>query len=490
MNSAPTTLFVLLLSAALSGAFSGAGVALARPEHNGASPQLHSQSSALDENGTGESTASPDDTAASAPTLVPGSALFASQITLEQAVREALTNNKELQVKRLAVKTVEAERLKAHLWSSSNPELEVDAVSDLLTANTGEGTLQLGLSQEIELGGQRGHRTSIADAHIELARLELAVAEETLRRNVRAVFYSVLLAQQRLSFVDHVDSLASALRDTAAVRVTGGFLPKSELTFLDLDRASSRTSVHRTRAALAEAQTQLMWLIGGTTDSALEAVGEVPYEVLSLSEDSIVALAVAHRPELQESRLRQRLTSAELGLAYGERIPNLRLGAYYSRQRSVFGSNNFIGFGSGGHGLKDTDHLFGIKFSVPLPLIDKRRSEIARSRSQVEVNTAAQQSAESQIRNEARSAVRVLKFSEMSVALLQGVLPESDSLFQSLQNAYAQGRLTVADYLPQKDRLLGTRLNLLDAYSAYVLAQKECERAVGIDWNRIRHGGD
>ncbi len=420
--------------------------------------------------------------------MIPVSGLSASPISVDQAVSQALAKNKELQVKRLAVKTVEAERLKARLWSPSNPELEVEAVSDLFTAKTGEGTLRLGVSQEFELGGQRSHRLQIAEAHVELARLDLAIAEESLAREVRAVFYSLLLEQRKLAFVRYADSLAEALRDTAAVRVRSGFLPTSEFTFLDLDLASARTIIHKTQAALNETQTQLAWLLGEASDTALEAIGEMNYLPLSLTEEQFVGLATTHRPEIQESRLRQTGTTAELKLAYAERIPSLRVATFYSREHSVFTSDNFTGFGQGHYGLKDTDHLFGLRFSLPLPLLDKRRSEIARFRNQMEVNDATLHSTESQIRYEARSAFRTLQSAELTIDLLQKVLPESDSLFQSLQSAYAQGRLRVADYLPQRDRLLSTRLNLLDAYSAYVMARKECERSSGMEWDRIRQG--
>lgn len=417
-----------------------------------------------------------------------GPSVLASPMTLDQAVEKALANNKELQVKRLAVKTAESEMLKARLWSPSNPELEMEAVSDVLTGNSGEGTLQIGLSQKVELGGQRGHRTKIADAHIELVKLELAVSEQTLKRDVKAVFNSLIVAQQRLAFSQYVDSLARSLRDTADVRVRDGLRPRSDFTFLDIDVASTQTTLNKADAALNENKTQLLRLLGGTPDNAVEAVGEVAFQPLLISEDSLESLASTHRSELQDIQLRQSATTAELGLARSERVPDLTVSAFYSRQRSVFSSSDFVGNSAGLQGLKSTDHLFGIRFSLPLPLTDKHRSEIARFRSETEVNAATSQSLGNQVQYEARNAYRALKSSEKTVGLLQQVQPESDSLFQLLQSAYAQGRVSISDYLTQKDRLLITRLNLIDAYSIYVGAQKEIERAVGLDWNQIRQG--
>lgn len=420
--------------------------------------------------------------------LVIGAGIFASPITLDQALKEALANNKELQVKRLAIRTVESELLKARLWSQSNPELELEVVSDLLTGNSGERILQLGISQEIELGGQRGDRTKLAYVHIELARLELSSAEQELKRNVKAGFYSLLLSQQRLSFAKYIDSLATILRDTTAVRVRNGFRPASELTFLVLDLTTSRTILNKTEAALNEAKIYLLQLLGGFPDSAIEAVGNITYQALSISEDSLASLALTNRPEMQEKKLRKSATSAELDLARSERIPTLKVSAFYSSERTVFTSSDFVGNTTGIQGLKDSDKLFGIKFSMPLPFIDKRNAEIARFRSEIEVNSASGQSIDNQIRYETQAVFRVLKTSEKTLEMVEQVLPGSDSLYQLVQSAYAQGRTTISDYLFQKDRLLKTRIDLLDAYYAYVFAQKECERAVGLDWNQIRQG--
>ena len=104
------------------------------------------------------------------------------------------------------------------------------------------------------------------------------------------------------------------------------------------------------------------------------------------------------------------------------------------------------------------------------------------------MNKASGQSIDNQIRYESRASFRVLKSSEKTLELFNQVQPASDSLFQLLQSAYAQGRVTISDYLTQKERLLNARRNLLDAYSSYFAAQKECERAVGLDWNQIRQG--
>jgi len=420
--------------------------------------------------------------------LIPLSGVLATPITLDKAMELAVANNKELQVKRLAIKTAESDRLKARQVLPSNPELELEAVSGALTSSSGEGTLQIGLSQEIELGGQRKHRTSIADSRIELSRLEVSTAEQSLRRDVRAAYYSLLLAQQRLSFVRFVDSLATSLRDTAAIRVKSGTRPTSEFTFLDLDLAVSRTTVNNAEAAIGEAKNQLMQLLGGGTDTYLEAVGEIAYQPFSMSEDSLVSLAAVHRSELSANRFRQSASADELALARSERMPNLTITGFYSRQSSSFSSGDFIGNNGSIQGLKSTDHLLGIKLSMPLPLIDKRRPEIARSTSDIDVLNATEQSLTNQVRYEVQSAYRVLKISENTLEMLRQVQPESDSLFQMLQSAYAQGRITVSDYLSQKDRLLHVRLNLLDAYKTYVNAQTECERAVGLDWNQMQQG--
>ncbi len=420
--------------------------------------------------------------------LLPGWSLLAAQLTLDQAMQEVLANSKELQAKRLAVKIAESELLKAQLWSPTNPELEVEGVSDVLTGNSGDGRVQIGVAQDVELGGQRRYRIEIVNARIESARLKVSIVERALERDVRAAFYSLLLAQQRKSFSLNADSLATALRDTASIRVKAGSMQVSEFTNLDLDLASSRAVNYQSQAALDQARGDLLRLLGRSPDDSLKAVGEVGFQRLTVSEDSVISLAVLNRQELQENRLQQAETQAELGLAGSEQTPNVKASLFYAQERSVFSSGDIIGNNVGVRGIKDVNHLIGIRFSIPLPLIDKRQSEIARFQSEADVNRAAGEGLENQVRHESRNAYKVLISAQNVLELLMQVQPEADSLFHKFQTAYLGGRVSLTDYLTQKERLLNMPLRLLDAYKAYVAAQVELERAVGLEWNQIERG--
>lgn len=407
-------------------------------------------------------------------------------LSLEQALKTAKENNKELQVKRQNIRVAETERLSARLFSPFNPALELEGVSDFLTAKSGEGALQLSLTQELELGGQRGYRKDIAEAHVGLAESEVTAAERTVVRETRLAFGTLLYAQEQISFLQVIEDLTKAIRDVGEKRRNEGFIPASEYTFLNLDYTRAKVARLKAETALNDARIQLANLLGMASADSVEVSGDLSFQSLSLPEDSLLSLSVANRTELQQVRLIQKTVRLERGLAFRERIPNLNLSAFYSREKTVFAAENFVGAPQGIQGLRDVDHLFGVRLSFTLPVIDRRRAQISRAVAEADVAGTSEQRILQQIRLEVSNAYRNLKRAEQAFEITKQTLPAADSVFQLLRTAYSEGRVAVDAYLTQKDRLLQARSDYLEAYAAYSQARAQLEEAVSLSWENIR----
>lgn len=409
-----------------------------------------------------------------------------AQLTMEQALKMALTKNKELQAKRQNIRVAESERLSARLFSPFNPALELEGVSDFLTAKSGEGVLQLSLTQELELGGQRGYRKDIAEAHVGLAESEVTAAERAVVRDTRLAFATLLYAQEQLSFLQVIEDLTKAIRDVGEKRRSEGFIPASEYTFLNLDYTRAKVARLKAESALNDAKIQLANFLGTAFADSVEVTGDLSFQPLPMPEDSLISLSVANRAELQQVRLIQKTVRLERGLAFHERIPNLNLSAFYSREKTVFAAENFVGAPPGIQGLRDVDHLFGIRLSFTLPVIDRRKAQISRAAAETDVARTFEQRILQQIRLEVGNAYRNLKRAEQALELTEQTLPDADSVFQLLRTAYSEGRVAVDAYLTQKDRLLQARSDYLEAYAAYSEARAKLEQAVGLPLENIR----
>ncbi len=407
-------------------------------------------------------------------------------MSLSEAIQLALENNKELQARRLNLLVIRSQMFEASLTFPSNPELEIDQSTDALTSGSGEGSFQLSLSQEVEVGGQRAKRRAIVDANLRVAEQEIAALELALIREVRFAYSTVGIAVERFALSSHADSLAASLRDSAEVRSRSGLIPASDFTFLNLEYVAQEADLATAAVELYAARDQMSTLLGVSVTDSVDLVQEATLRPLPISDDSVVSLAIANRSEIRRSQLNQQVELAKRGLALAERTPNLRLSAFYVRERSIFGRDNIIGSVPGFDGLKDTDNLIGVRLGLPIPVVNRRKTEVKRSEAQIDLDKGIETSLLQQVHFEAMTAVRKFRVAEGNQRSLREVIPSADSLFILLQKSYVEGRTPVASYLVQKGQLLSAHFRYLDSRRAYAEAVMELERAVGLDWEAIR----
>ena len=409
-----------------------------------------------------------------------------AQFTLRDAQLYAVERNKYLQAKNLVVKKIESELFNAGLLTPFNPELEIEKDSDILTARSGEGSLQLSLNQEFELGAQRGKRLDIARARIEEASLEALTFRERLMIDVRYAHSTLIAAQKKVENAKYAEDLAKSLRDTAYVRYRNSFIPFSEYTFLNIDYILMAKARSEAEVSLTNAASQFGILLGSPEDQFIGASGALSITPLSVSNEALLALALKSRYEISGSNLSRKISDLELALAKRDRIPNLKLSAFYLRDISVFNRDNLTGSVPGFEKLSDTDNLFGLRVTIPLPLINRHRSEITGLKLQGELIDTLLQGLTQRIKFEVLTSYQNLSRAEDNLRLFEGVLPDADSVLYLLQAAYSEGRIKLDDYLFQKDRLLSIRADFVDAYLEYAGARRALEQAVGLEWDSIR----
>jgi outer membrane protein TolC len=409
-----------------------------------------------------------------------------AQYGIADAQQKALLYNKDLQVKKLGIKQAESELLNARLLTPFNPELEMERDSDFLTSRSGEGSFQVSLSQEFEIGNQRGQRKGIATARLELARINALAFQEILLSDVRYSYSALLAAQRGVANAKFAESLARSLRDTAYVRFRNGFIPFSEYTFLNLDYISMVKTRSDTEVELNETGNQMALLLGLGDNDSISAAGDLSIVPLTLTEEQIISMALKSRYEILENKLNRKISNSEFALARRQNIPNLRLSAFYLRDKGIFTSDNLTGSVPGFEKLSDTDNLFGLRIAIPLPVINRHRSEMTGFKIQTDIIDTLMQILEQRIKSEVKTSYLNLRKAEDNFRLFEDALPDADSIFGLLQIAYSEGRIRLDDYLFQKDRLLSVRQQYIEAYLEYSGAIRAVERAVGLERGSIR----
>ncbi|HMK64957.1 MAG TPA: TolC family protein, partial [Thermodesulfobacteriota bacterium] len=157
--------------------------------------------------------------------LILCSASEAFPITLENALKEALSKNPDLQSMRLEEKVAEGRLEKANLPLAANPLMEsyVSGKDKLQEEGGGKYTnYGLKVSQEFEIAGQRGLRIDMAEKERARVALEIKDKERGLRFEVKEAFARALAAKRKEALTQRVVSLQEDLLNFTRLKFQGG----------------------------------------------------------------------------------------------------------------------------------------------------------------------------------------------------------------------------------------------------------------------------
>ncbi|HYR43915.1 MAG TPA: TolC family protein, partial [Terriglobia bacterium] len=150
--------------------------------------------------------------------------LFMLQATIglsfDQIAETALAQNKSLQAAREQIRQAEARLTQAGL--RPNPTMDIARSTDVIFANEGESGLSVMLSQSIETGGKRKKRIRVAEAEVELAKVEIADAERQLLGQLRTAYLRAAETSARLTLLERTRGLNQQMAQVMKVRLASG----------------------------------------------------------------------------------------------------------------------------------------------------------------------------------------------------------------------------------------------------------------------------
>jgi cobalt-zinc-cadmium efflux system outer membrane protein len=319
------------------------------------------------------------------------------------------------------------------------------------------------LSQELEIGGQRGKRT-------EAARAGLAAAEARYARRRREV-----LAAVERAFAETVRS--RELLDVARVDVE---LTRSLLSFeerrleagagtqieVNLGRAAAGRAVRRLQEATAgwwEARARLAEATGLDPAAPPSTAGGLPRSAADLpSLEELTRRALGERADLAALRRDREQAERRVVLERSLALPNLTLGAFVSREEG--------------------DEVTGLRAGIALPLFDRNQGGIAEAKAAVSRVAAAVAAAELTAGREVAAAYGHYQAAAEALAALEGLvvgtLAESLDL---LRRAVEEGELSATDVLLLRRELVEGQREQIETAGELWLARNDLELAVGID---------
>ena len=401
-----------------------------------------------------------------------GAAEAPVDITLEQALSQALDRNPSLSVERREIDVAKGTRRQAEIYPF-NPEIEAgggagQARSRSDTNNQlGVNNTSVGISQTIWLKGQRGLRVKGAEAGLLRAQSLVQDAERQVVADTLKAYSDLLVSQERVNLAREILGVVRQLQDAAQKLFESDAVPRLDVLRSEVEVRKAENRVVVEERALAVAQRELALLIGRPVEQPLHAVAPSP--VLAQPPGDIDALrneAFARRPDLNAARAAVQAGQAEVDLVKAERfLPELKVGLKYEEARE-FDSTSQRGL---------------LTLSFPLPLFNRRDGDLDRARAEVARQEAQVELARRRIEKEVSTAVRQVSASRQIVDQYVGsILPQQERNFRLLREAYTIGEIRITDVFVGQREFIGDREAYLDAVGTLNAATAELYRALNV----------
>lgn len=336
---------------------------------------------------------------------------------------------------------------------------------------TGDGSQSasqdiLAADQQVEWPGIRSARRDAARARRTAAEARLAYVEEQVAFEVGRAFALTLAAERRARLADTV---AAAFASAAAVserRLREGDISGFAARRIRLEAA--RYLALRADAVLQQrtALISLAALLGDSGGVGAPSLADAPViGSLSLTSDSLVALALSSRRDLGAAALDVEAARAEARRTVGERMPPVTLTVGTKREDAPGGAS-LSGFVAG--------------IALPLPLWDRRAGAVSASSAETRRKAAEVTGLRLRIRREVLEAADALRAAQQQLqALGPAVQSDAAAALRSAQTAYAEGEITLLEWLDTVRAYQETEATIANLRAELLVRAAALERAVG-----------
>ena len=390
-------------------------------------------------------------------------------LTLREAISLAIAHNPALAVERHGINLAGGEVTKAQTYPH-NPELELSPGlgGDRHPPDPGlefAYDAQVGVSQTVELKGQRAIRLRRAKAMVDQAAWALREAERGVRVRVLRAFGDVLLAQQRTRLAGETVDLSRELLRVARELYEAGHVPRLDALRAEVEERLAGNEQISAERALKALKRDLALLMGQPSDLSFEADGPLPYSATAAVERGLADNALSGRPDVKAAEAGLRASEADTLLVQAEqRFPSMNLSARYEFSREA----------------EARQHRAVLGLSVPLPVFNRREGDLEIAMAQRSQQAARLDLVRATISAQVAQALERFRASRSIMEqFTDHILPQQQENFEMLREGYQLGQFTLTEVLVIQREFIQGRSRYLDAVAEFNAALVDLESASG-----------
>jgi cobalt-zinc-cadmium efflux system outer membrane protein len=360
--------------------------------------------------------------------------------------------------------TVEAAQGRARqaaAWINPVAGVEVENVAGSgIYHGSSQAQTTFSIAEPLELGGQRGARIAAASAGVRSADAQRLQMRVDFGYELALAYAEAEAAQLRSDLVAEDLSRAQENLRSARALVKAGKEADLRAVQAESSEASAQAELEAARADRIAALAHLSSLAG-----VAEPYASVTPSLLNPGGRSLAAnqseAAIAQSPRVLTAEAEQNAAERRLGLERKRVIPTPSLS---------IGTRRFAGDDA-------TAWVFGV--SVPLPLFDRNRGDIAAARAEVTAATARATAAHLETEAAWRAAISQQAASESRRFAADRAEAAAREAYRLAQLGYDAGRTPLLELLSTRRALIDAQARGIDARLARVGAEASLARLAG-----------
>ena len=379
-------------------------------------------------------------------------------LTIDATADYALKHNPTLAAARLRI-----DEARGRLQQSgrlSNPELEVEFTR--MTRGP-EGGLGVSLMQRFPLTARLRHERAVSQAELAAAEAEIRNGERKLAAEARALAVKIVASRGQRGLRARQQENSRDLSGFLLKRVATGEASGVDASQVELETQQLELEALQLTATEVSLAGELRALLGVTGDVSITGNLPAPTSARGSAE-------ITERPDVQAAEHRVAAAQAAAQQQRASRWEDVGVGAIYGAERTLDMPEPV-----------ETQHLFGVKLSIPLPLWNNnagriREAEAAAARAAQEV-AAVRFTARTEV-SAARGEMTAL--AKLVTALDTQLLPKAAQIEEQIRQQYSTGQSPLTDVLRARSRRLDLQRQRLDALRDYHLARVRYEAGASV----------
>jgi len=386
---------------------------------------------------------------------------IAAEVTLGQAVEIALEKNPDLAAAANELLIARGEIQRASYVSQFNPMVLSGFDYRTRVGKSNSQDWRTGLSQELEIFGQRGLRQRSAKLGYDRTKADVGNQIRLLTAAVKMTFYEALRARNRSKLLTELEALDHKLADAAQTRFDAGEIGQIDFNLARVRYGESRNALINGKEIYRLECSSFGRLLGNAVGTEPEPAGELIAKPLQIDMEKLLDVARAKRPDLKAATTEVARLQTEAALNARLVLPNPTVGTFIGHEQN-------------------TERFAGVTLALPLPLFNRRQGEASIIAGRLAIARNKLRAVEMNLEHEVRdahgkytAALRALTISQENI-----VAPARES-FNLLEAAFSAGKLDLLSLSVAERQSFDAQMGYLDAWFNYAAAKTSLDLAVG-----------